>query len=261
VGGLAALTMGCLIVPAIAKAPPAPADDHALAETLRRQTQTLLDAIAPGDVKVWDHLLAPESIQVDENDKVRDRAQILADLKPLAPGKTGNLHLEDFRMVHHGDLAVVTHEDAEYLNYFGHILHSRFRMTDTWRLTPAGWRLVASQVLAGQQDPPAVALPQDRLCVYEGRYELRADIVADIHCTGDGLLVKRDGKPSRTFRPETADVSFEPGQPRSRRIFLTDAAGAVTGFVDRREGRDIAWRRIGELTTGPKWIRSQSNGF
>ena len=33
------------------------------------------------------------------------------------------------------------------------------------------------------------------------------------------------------------------GQPRSRRVFLRDAAGRITGFADRREGEDIVWRR------------------
>lgn len=31
---------------------------------------------------------------------------------------------------------------------------------------------------------------------------------------------------------------FAPGKPRTRRIFIRDANGAITGFVDRREGID-----------------------
>ena len=60
---------------------------------------------------------------------------------------------------------------------------------------------------------------------------------------GDHLVFSRSGRPDRTFRPELKDLFFEAGQPRSRRLFQRDAAGAITGFVDRREERDILWRR------------------
>lgn len=212
-------------------------------QELRRNTQALLDAIAPGDTATWDRLLDAKVIQVDENDEVRDKAKILADLQPLGPGLTGNLQIDDFRVALYDDVAVVTHEDKEYLDYHGQVLHSRFRMTDTWRRTEAGWRLLGEQVLAVQQDPPSVPF-DGKSCVFAGRYGLTDEIVATISCRGDGLTVERAGKPARTFLAETPDVFFEPGSPRTRRIFQRDAAGHITGFLDRREERDIAWKKL-----------------
>jgi hypothetical protein len=232
---LALLFTGCTVA--------ARADPAAVEFELRHNTQVLLDAIAPGDVATWDRLLDPKAIQVDENDVVRDKAQILAELKPLGPGLAGNLQIDDFRVALDGDVAVVTHEDKEYLDYHGQVLRSRFRMTDTWRRTPAGWRLLGQQVLAVQQDPPSVPF-DSKSCVYAGRYGLTADIVATIACKGDALTVERRGKPARTFLAETHDVFFEPGFPRTRRIFQRDAQGHVIGFVDRREERDIAWKKL-----------------
>jgi ketosteroid isomerase-like protein len=230
----------------LAVRPSGAADQTAVELELRRDTQALLDAIAPGDVRVWDRLLDPGAIQVDENDTVRDKKQILADLQPLGPGLKGHLDIDDFRVAVFGDVAVVTHEDAEYLDYHGQVLHSRFRMTDTWRKTPDGWRQIASQALAVQQDPPAIQLGQSALCAYAGRYALTDDIVATIACKDGHLMVTRPGKPERTFLAEMPDVFFEPGQPRTRRIFQHASDGAVTGFVDRREERDIAWKRVGD---------------
>ena len=221
-----------------ASAEPPPAENE-----LRQNTQALLDAIAPGDKATWDRLLDPKVIQVDENDVVRDKAQILADLEPLGAGLTGNLQIDDFRVALYDDIAVVTHEDKEYLDYHGQVLRSRFRMTDTWHRTPAGWRLLGEQVLAVQQDPPSVPF-DSKSCAYAGRYALTADIVATISCKGDGLTVERPGKPARSFLAETPDVFFEPGSPRTRRIFQRDAQGHVIGFVDRREERDIAWKKL-----------------
>jgi hypothetical protein len=34
-----------------------------------------------------------------------------------------------------------------------------------------------------------------------------------------------------------------PGQPRTRKIFQRNSEGKITGFVDRREGEDLVWRR------------------
>jgi len=212
---------------------------------LRRNTQALLDAIAPGDTAVWNRLLDSASITVDENDAVNTKAEMLAGLKPLPPGLTGNLAIADFTVRLHGDVAVVTHEDNEYLDYHGQILRSRFRNTDTWIRKDTAWRRISSMVLAVLKDPPAISLDRATICGYNGRYALTDSIVATMQCSGDSLIVKREGRPDRFFLPETRDVFFEPGQPRTRRIFQRDAEGHVSGSVDRREARDLTWKRTG----------------
>ena len=50
------------------------------------------------------------------------------------------LRRPSFTLRVHGDLAVATHEYREELRYFGQTLRSRFRTTDTWLRTKAGWR-------------------------------------------------------------------------------------------------------------------------
>ena len=222
-----------------------PASAQATEAELRRNTQSLLDAIAPGDTALWNRLLDSGAILVDENDVVRSKQQQLAALKPLAAGLTGNLAIDDFKVALHGDVAVVTHEDKEYLDYHGQIIHSRFRNVDTWLHEAGGWREIGSQTLAVLQDPPRARLDRSTLCGYAGRYALTSDIVATIQCSGDSLIMKRDGRPDRTYLPELRDIFFEPGAPRTRRIFQYDSHGRVSGFVDRREARDIAWKRVG----------------
>jgi hypothetical protein len=43
---------------------------------------------------------------------------------------------------------------------------------------------------------------------------------------------------------ELSDVMFAPGQPRARKIFTRDARGNITGYLARREERDVVWTRI-----------------
>jgi hypothetical protein len=80
--------------------------------------------------------------------RVRTKSQILAELNPLGTGLTGNLAIDDFRVKLHGDVAVVTHEDKEYLDYHSQIIRSRFRNVGTWLHGVGRWREIASQTLA-----------------------------------------------------------------------------------------------------------------
>lgn len=216
----------------------------AVENDLRQRTQELLDAVAPGRVDVWRRLLHERMIHVDENGVVRGKTQLLAELQPLPPGLEGKLQIASFQVQVHGDVAVATHEEKEDMIYFGQKLDSRFRTTDTWLRTAEGWRLIAAQVLAVPADPPAVRLDAKHLCAYEGVFALTPDVTATIRCRGGELVGERTGRPAATYRPETDDVFFSPGQPRTRRIFQRDSSGAITGFVDRREGHDIVWRKI-----------------
>ena len=211
---------------------------------LRQRTQELLDAVAPGNADVWRRLLHDRMIHIDENGVVRTKEQLLAEFQPLPPGLDGTLRVASFDLRVHGDVAVATHEDREELIYFGQKILSRFRTTDTWLQTPAGWQLIAAQVLAVPADPPAISLDAKTLCAYEGAFALTPDVTATVRCRAGELTVERAGRAPAIYRPETAEVFFSPGQPRTRRIFQRDATGAVIGFVDRREGHDIVWRKV-----------------
>jgi hypothetical protein len=211
---------------------------------LRGHTQELLDAIAPGKVDVWRRLLHDRMIHVDENGIVRNKDEILAELQPLPAGLQGSLRVDSFKAQVHGDVAVTTHEDAETLDYFGQVIKSRFRATDTWLRSSGGWRLIGTQVQALLEDPPTITLETKQLCAFQGVFGLTPDVRTTIRCEEGQLISERTGRPVAVYRPETADVFFSPGQPRTRRIFQRDGSGTVVGFVDRREGRDIVWRKV-----------------
>jgi hypothetical protein len=230
------------VLTAAASVPPAVSAEAVEAE-LRRLIQENLDAIGRGDREVWTRNALEDLVHVDEEGTVRSRAQLLEELRPLPPGLVGRLTVGALQVARHGDTAVATHEDLEHLDYFGQVIESRWRSTDVWLRTPGGWKLAGQQVLALQADPPAARLAREQLCGYEGTYRLTAEITAAVSCTDEGLSVQRSGRPPVVYRPEVADVFFAPGQPRTRRIFERDAAGRITGFVDRREGHDIRWRK------------------
>jgi len=63
---------------------------------------------------------------------------------------------------------------------------------------------------------------------------------------GDHLVAERTGRAPQLLLPESGDVFFTPGHPRTRRIFLRAPDGGVVGFADRREGTDLVWTRAPE---------------
>jgi hypothetical protein len=228
----------------------APAND--LAGLLKRQSQEMMDAIAPGHVGVWRKYLHPDVIYMDENGVVENKETLLRELTPLPPGLVGRIEIDKFQVSMHGDTAVTAGEVQEYLDYHGQTLRTRFRFVDTWLRTSDGWLLAARHNAAVLKDPPAIALSSADLCSYAGVYALTPEITTIIRCKDNGLSSERTGRPVTTYLPEVRDVFFAPGQPRSRRVFLRGASGAITGFGDRREGEDVRWKRIASVPSRPQ---------
>jgi Domain of unknown function (DUF4440) len=211
-------------------------------ELLRAQDQALLDAIAPGDRKVWDRALAADAVYVDENGAVMSRNEFLKQLEPLPAGASGSIQITTYSAHISEDLATVVHTDDEQENYHGQMLHARYLTTETWRREAGEWKLHLAHTYAMLEDPPAISLAAEALQQYAGRY-VAGDLVYLIQWDGKQLVGGREARPMRPLKIEVRDVLFVAGQPRVRKIFQRDESGHVTGFADRREGRDLVWRR------------------
>jgi hypothetical protein len=212
-------------------------------DLLRAKDQALLDAIAPGDRKVWDEALSPDAVYVDENGAILDRAEFMKQLEPLPPGASGTLRIASYSAHINGDLATIIHTDDEQENYHGQMLSTRYLMTETWRRESGQWKLHMVHAYAILKDPPPITLPAKDLQEYAGRYSGGSDLVYIIQWDGKRLVGGRLGRALTPLEVEIRDVLFVAGQPRTRKIFRRDASGHVTGFVDRREGEDLVWRR------------------
>jgi hypothetical protein len=216
-----------------------------IAQLLRTKDQTLLDAIAPGNVKVWDDALAEGAVYVDENGVIMDRATFLKQLTPLPAGASGTLVIASYQATLRGDVATVIHTDDETENYHGQTLKARYLTTETWQKSGTDWKLLQVHTYAVLQDPPTVKLTAKELDAYVGRYTA-GDVVYVLHREGDRLIGQREGGSPNEWHAEVNDVFFIAGQPRIRKIFQRDANGKITGFVDRRESWDLAWKKAGE---------------
>jgi ketosteroid isomerase-like protein len=236
------LRIAVLVVVMLCAAAPALAADNDGA-ILRRQAQELMDAVTYGNAKVWDKYLDPQVVYIDEAGEVSDKPGLIAQIKPLPEGISGSIKTEVTQLHFFGDTAVMHVDDHESENYFGQTIKAEYRSLQTWRRTGDGWKLIGAQVYAGLIDPASIKLPAARLDEYAGVYRLNAQVTYTLRRDGDKLIGQRSGRDPVTLAIEASDVFFVPGQPRSRKIILRDQTGRITGFADRREGRDILWTR------------------
>ncbi len=222
-----------------------PVASNDVAAILQRQTQELFDALVPGTASVWERYLDAAVSVTTEDGEVLHKSQLVAQVKPFPEGVSGSIKVTDFQVTVHGTVAVTTHVEDESENYHGHQLHCQYRTTDTWVQTGAGWRLLASQILALRTDPPAIELTAQQAEAYVGHYSLSPGIAYDIRLKDGQLEGQRTGRKPEVLRAEVVDVLFVPGQPRYRKVIQRDAAGRITGLVERREAWELPWVRMG----------------
>lgn len=218
--------------------------DSELQANIRAKDQAMMDAFATGERAVFDAAFAPEAVYLDENGNLMDRSAFLAQLQPLPAHTSGHIDLANYRFHRFGDVAIVTYMEVETENYHGQILHTNSLTSETWRETPSGWKIAITQTMVIPKDPPEVTLSSNDLAAYSGTYEGGMDLVNKITIQDGKLFSERRGRPGAPLRAELKDVFFIAGQPRTRKIFQRDATGSIVGYVDRREGEDVVWRRV-----------------
>jgi hypothetical protein len=228
----------------LAGSPAAAAPDPTLAQALQSRTQALVDALGQGDKAVWDAALDPGVTIVDDGNHVLTKAQVLGGIGPQPEGQSGQIRVANFQLDREGATAIATYINDESLDYQGQLVRTKYRVLDVWMQRGADWKLVASHSSPIVDEPPVATLPEAVLKQYVGQYELTFDIHYRVDLVNGKLIGQRQGGKLVELKPEATDVFFLAGAPRTRRIFQHDPSGAVTGFVDRREGHDIVWKKV-----------------
>lgn len=228
----------------------APADraDRDLSALLKRQTQVFSEAGQAGDTAILGKYLDPDVVFMNETGEIVTKADMVKS-NGAAPRKPTDRSIEVTDWVLHrqggGQTATATFVDVLTQRFHGQTLIYRFRSTETWARRVDGWKMIASQTMNVQQDPPAVRLPAADLDTYVGVYRADQDLKVIIARSAQGLTASTNGGAPVPIMAELRDVFFLPGIPNMRRIFQRDASGQVTGYVSRRDGVDIALSKIG----------------
>jgi Domain of unknown function (DUF3471) len=163
---------------------------------------------------------------------------------PSQKGVSQSITVTQWVLRRFGNVAIAGFVDDQTIHFHGQVLNYKYRSTETWIERGATWKMIASQTLALQQDPPAVALPSRELNDYVGTYAVAPDFTVTISRRGNTLVSSTNSGKAVPLAAEIRDVLFTPGVPRSRKIFRRDANGHVTGYVSRREGRDLVLTKV-----------------
>lgn len=217
----------------------------ALVEQLKRATQELLDAVAPGDVAVWQKHLEEGCIYTDEEGNVKTKEDLLKELKPLPKGYVGSIKMGEPKVFIQDNVIVMSHRDREELELYGQKIVTWFHSTDTWTKQQDGqWKLAASQVMAIPNERKPIAVSSKKLDAYVGQYQLAPDVIYTITREGDKLFGQRTGRAKEELLPLCADTFYRKGVWRGEKVFERDAKGKVVRMLDRRENNDLVWRKV-----------------
>ena len=211
---------------------------------IKRIAQELLDAIAPGDKAVWERHLDESFVMTDEDGNVSTRKEFLDALRPLPSGFSGSIKLSEPVVRLFGDVAILTHLDLEEETIFGQQLHARFRSTDTYLRRDGRWKLIASQIMVIPDQRKTAVVDPALYDDYAGVYELSPSVRYQVTREGNRLFGQRTDRPKEELLPESETSFFRPGTWRGVKIFVRGAGGRVTQIIDRRDNRDIVWKRV-----------------
>ena len=169
----AAALAGCLALFAVPSTSTAAPRD--LVPAFQALEQSLMDAVAAGDKRVWDRAMDDGCVITSEEGRLSSKVEFLNELQALPPGLTGRIAVRDLTVQAFPDFAVVRYLADESEQVFGQRLATKYRTTDTFRRDGADWKLVASHTAVVTADPPAQPADRSHWGSLTGTYQLAPD--------------------------------------------------------------------------------------
>jgi len=160
------------------------------------------------------------------------------------PGVSSSLTLRDFVVRRSGDVAIATFLHDRVANYHGHTINATYRSMEAWVMRDQDWRMIASQGRELQPDPPAAISSPKPLDDFVGTYTAGPGLTVTISKTGEQLTTATNQAKAQVLTPETEDMFFIAGMPRTSIIFQRNRTGCVTGYLSRRDERDVSFSRV-----------------
>jgi len=211
---------------------------------LTNRTQQLMDAITSGDTTLWAASLLPRWMLTDEEGQHLGRSEFLSGMRGLPSGQHGSLRCENYRLVGARGVTVLSYDIAEWHDYYGQELRTRFHATDTWVREPGGWKLLASQMIALPTPIAGRVVARPTLDEYVGTYRVAPGIELRIQADDSGLSVVRGEQPPLRLYALDDRIFIRHGV-RGFWLFERDGRGAVVRLVNWRDNNAVVWQRSG----------------
>lgn len=219
---------------------PSHAED--VSSLLHRQTQAFSDAGQQGKGSVLAKYLDSDVIFFNEGGDSASKSDLSQD-GPPAPGVNRTITTTDWNCKVHGNVAVTSFIDVVEQGPADRREQYKYRSVETWLEEKGGWKMIGSETLALEEDPPAIALDQSTLQEYVGTYEASPGMDMTFARQGDRLLASLNGGPGVPQEAQARDIVFSPGRGTSPKVFQRDADGRITGFIYLRGSHSQTFKR------------------
>jgi hypothetical protein len=241
--GIAFLPLGCVL---LFFSPRSFADEApvALKNEIVGMTQELMDALVPGKADVWQRLLADDALITDEFGRRQTKKEAVDSVHAFPAGISGSIEIRDPHVRVYGDTAVIDCEQYETENFFGQKFVVRYLATATFVRRAGKWQIVALQDLTLPTPPPALNVRDLRLADYPGTYRYTPERAFSVELAEGRLLLRtRAGAAPHALDPIAKDVFMGSDDEKNLLIFRRDAAGKITGLIERRKFNDLQMTR------------------
>lgn len=234
------LLSAALLTSALALCSPSHAED--VSSLLHRLTQSFSDAGQEGKGSVMAQYLDDDVIFFNEGGDRAMKADMSKD-GPPQPGVNRTITTTDWDCKVHGNVAVTSFVDVVEQGPADTREHYKYRSVETWLKEKGHWKMIGSETLSLQEDPPAVALDQRTLEEYVGTYRELAGISITFTRRGDRLFAAVNGSSGVEQEAQARDIVFTPGHGATPKVFQRDGSGKVTGFVYLRGSHSLTFTR------------------
>lgn len=209
------------------------------------RTQALFDAVTSGDKAVWDQTLDAACIVTTEDGEVFDKTRMLADIRPLPSGFSGQIKVRGLTVREVGSGAVVHYWLDETEVIFGQHLATTYVETDTYRHTGADWKAVAMQVTVVPRDLEAIQTDKSGWPSLLGDYSFSAEATSRYRVfLRDGVLYGgRDEKSATRLIPLAPLVFFQAGSIHVM-VFVQDSSGVISEVRELHKYNEVRMKRM-----------------
>ena len=240
---VAVLVVAIVVSAAIGRAQVPPSGSR---EWFQKTEQALMDAIAIGDIKLWDAVLDDRARITSEEGDVQTKAEFLKALRPLPAGLAGGIAVKELTVDEFDNVAVVRFLADEWETVFAQRLTTKYRMTDTFRRVGDSWKMIASHASVVTADPPAQTVSTVDWPGLVGLYQLKPDgWTFHVELRNGQLVGGRDPKDLKRLIPLTP-LAFVREGTLGEWIFVMGPDKKATAIVNFRKFEPLVWTRIKE---------------
>jgi len=214
-----------------------------LLQTLVKNEQNLVDAIASGDKKLWNEFLHDSCIISIEDGTSISKQKFVEDINPLPAGYVGRIQVIEPKLQVYANTVAMSFVNDEYLELFNQKIHTQYRQTDTWINIDGKWKVIAMQLFEIPKNPPPAKVDSAILKLYTGTYALSPERTCNVYVENGRLYTKKVNKEPQELFAETENFFFRKGDGRVNVIFIKTGDGNYK-MVERREGEDLVWQKL-----------------